>query len=96
MYSIRESFSYTLVYLKNNGITLGFMFVSNTVVLGYGIPRYNYVDNIEDGSVQAQVVLPDMRAFTGEFAATREQVRAPLRDIFSIFLSFFLTSFAGY
>jgi hypothetical protein len=43
-------------------------------VTGCGIPRYNYMDRIEDGSVQAQVELPDMRAFTGDFASTREQV----------------------
>jgi len=39
----------------------------------YGIPRYNYVNNKEDGSVQAQVMLPDKRTFTGECATTREQ-----------------------
>jgi hypothetical protein len=50
--------------------------VNNTLenVTGCGIPRYNYTDNVEDGSVQAQVVLPDMRAFTGDSAPTREQV----------------------
>lgn len=37
-----------------------------------GIPRYNYF-NKEDGSVQAQVVLPDKRTFTGEWTTTREQ-----------------------
>ncbi|XP_021920765.1 5'-3' exoribonuclease 1 isoform X2 [Zootermopsis nevadensis] len=40
---------------------------------GYGIPRYNYLDNKEDGSVQAQVMLPDMRAFFGDISSTREQ-----------------------
>jgi hypothetical protein len=50
-------------------------------VTGYGIPRYNYIDNVEDGSVQAQVMLPDMRAFTGDFAATRQQVGRIIRHV---------------
>lgn len=54
-------------------------------VAGYGIPRYNYLDNKEDGSVQAQVMLPDMRAFFGDISSTREQVSVPLRGI--IYLS---------
>jgi hypothetical protein len=58
--------------------------VNNTLenVTGYGIPRYNYIDNVEDGSVQAQVVLPDTRAFTGDFAPTRAQVGKIIRHIF--------------
>jgi hypothetical protein len=35
--------------------------------------------------VQAQVMLPDMRAFTGDIASTRQQVGAPIRGI--LFLS---------
>jgi hypothetical protein len=58
--------------------------VNNTLenVTGYGIPRYNYIDNAEDGSVQAQVVLPDTRAFTGDLARTRVQVGKMIRHIF--------------
>jgi hypothetical protein len=55
-------------------------------VTGYGIPRYNYVDNVENGSVQAQVVLPDMRVFTGNFAPTRAQVSEIIRLIFYWFM----------
>jgi hypothetical protein len=51
-------------------------------VTGYGIPRYNYVDSVENGSVQAQVVLPDMRVFTGNYALTRPQVSGIIRLVF--------------
>lgn len=65
------------------------MFVSKyCCVVGYGIPCYNYVNNKEDGSVQVQVVLPDTRIFTGEWATTREQVRALLRDFSAVSLFF--------
>jgi len=32
------------------------------------------MNTVEDESVRAQVVLPDMQTFTGDFASTREQV----------------------
>jgi hypothetical protein len=58
-------------------------------VTGYGIPRYNYIDKAENGSVQAQVMLPDMRIFVGNFALTRAQVGEIIRYVFYCSTHFF-------
>ncbi|XP_012270708.1 5'-3' exoribonuclease 1 [Orussus abietinus] len=58
---------------KEDGVLYCTLLLDYFQMNGLGVPRYTYVTCKEKNLIQAQIVLPDMRRFSGDFHVTSEQ-----------------------